>query len=108
MQFAMGQAATILITKQQRRYLASLLAADSSFADLIRSHPNIRIGRDEIILDRSEVKILDDYFGERLAKIGFNVNYKPNEEGVLLEGLIVALFPLLAYSMIDPSGFPTE
>jgi hypothetical protein len=36
------------------------------------------------------------------------VNYKPNEEGVLLEGLIDALFPLLAYSMIDPSGFPTE
>ena len=100
----MSLPATVRITTQQRRYIASLLAADSSFADLIRSHPNIRIGPDEIILDRSDVNILDDYFGERLARIGFDMSYEPNEEGVLLEGLIDALFPLLVWSMMNPSG----
>jgi|ERR1017187_858314 hypothetical protein len=100
----MSQPTTVRITTQQRRYIASLLAADPLFADLIRSHPNIRIGPDDIILDRSDASILDDYFGERLAKIGFDVSYEPNEEGVLLEGLIDALFPLVALSMIDQSG----
>jgi hypothetical protein len=100
----MSQPTTVRITTQQRRYIASLLAADSLFDDLIRSRPNIRIGADEIILDRSDASILDDYFGERLAKIGFDVNYEPDEEGALLEGLIDALFPVLALSMIDPAG----
>lgn len=100
----MNQPATVQITTEQRTYIASLLAADSSFADLIRSRPNIRIGPDEIVLDRSDVNILDDYFGDRLARIGFDVNYEPNDEGVLLEGLIDALFPLLVQSMLDPPG----
>jgi len=100
----MSESSTVRITAKQRRYITSLLAADSSFAELIRSHPNIRIGRDEIILDGSDVNILDSYFGERLAKIGFDVNYKPNEEGVLLEGLIDALFPHVVKSMLDESG----
>lgn len=52
-------------------------------------------------MDHSDANILDDYFGDRLARIGFDVNYEPNEEGVLLEGLIDALFPLLAHSMLD-------
>ena len=44
----------------------------------------------------SDAKILSDYLGERLARSGFDMSYEPNEEGVLLEGLIDALFPLLA------------
>ena len=104
----MSLPATVRITTQQRRYIASLLAADSSFADLIRSHPNIRIGPDEIMLDCNDANILDAYFGERLARIGFDVSYQPNEEGVLLEGLIDALFPLLVRSMLDEPGSVSE
>jgi hypothetical protein len=63
------------------------------------------LGKDyTFILHRSDAGILNDYFGERLAEVGFDGSYEPNEEGVLLECLIDALFPLLALSMIDPSG----
>jgi len=47
-------------------------------------------------LDRSDAKALDGYFGERLAKVGFDKDYEPNKEGALLESLIDALFSVVA------------
>ena len=73
-----------------------MIAADSSFANLVCSHPNIRLGNDAIALDRTDAEMLSDFLAERLAKVAFDAGYEPNEEGVLLESLIDALFPLLA------------
>jgi len=92
----MDKPAAIRLSVEQAGYLSGLIAADPVFADLIRSRPNIYLGQDAIVLDRSDAKALDDYFGERLAKLGFDEDYEPNKEGVLLESLIDALFSLMA------------
>ena len=92
----MNQTATIRLTTKQSEYLSCLIATDSSFADLVCSHPNIRLGNDAIAMDRSEAEMLSDFLGDRLAKVGFDESYEPNEEGVLLESLIDALFQLIA------------
>ena len=92
----MNQAATIQLTTKQTDYLSRLIGTDSSFTSLVCSHPNMRLGKDSIALDRTDAEMLSDFFGERLAKVGFDANCEPNEEGVLLEGLIDAIFPLLA------------
>jgi hypothetical protein len=93
---AMSQPSPLRLTAKQMGYLASLIAADSSFAELVRSHPNIQLGHAGITLDRTDAEVLSDHFVERLARVGFDVSYEPNEEGALLESLIDELFPLIA------------
>jgi len=93
---AMNQTATIRLTAQQSGYLSGLIATEPSFAELVLSHPNIRLRHDDIALDRTNAEMLSDYFTDRLAKVGFDANYEPNDEGVLLESLVDALFLLIA------------
>jgi hypothetical protein len=88
--------AKIRMTAQQREYVSALLGADSAFADLICSHPNVRIEDNAITLEQSDAATLSDYFSDRLPKVGFDANYQPNEEGELIEGLIDALFSVVA------------
>ena len=92
----MNQTTTVRLTVQQVRYLSGLIATDSSFAELVRSNPNIRLGQDGIALDRSDAAMLSDYFIDRLAQVGFDASYEPNDEGAMLESLIDALFLLIA------------
>jgi hypothetical protein len=92
----MNQTPKIRLTAQQAGYLTDLIASDSLFAELIRSHPNIRLGDDGIALDRTDAERISDYFSDRLAKVGFDASYEPNDEGVLLESLIDKLFLLIA------------
>jgi hypothetical protein len=92
----MNQTTTVRLTVQQVRYLSGLIATDSSFAELVRSNPNIRLGQDGIALDRSDAAMLSDYFTDRLAQVGFDASYEPNDEGAMLESLIDALFLLIA------------
>ncbi|HEV2134195.1 MAG TPA: hypothetical protein VGR47_08020 [Terracidiphilus sp.] len=87
--------ATVRLTAQQTGYISGLLAEDSSFVNLIRSHKNIRLEDEAIVLDRADAASLRDYFGDRLAAVGFDANYEPNKEGALLESLIDALFPAM-------------
>ncbi len=84
------------LNSEQAKYLSDLIAADQSFADLVRSRPNICLGHDAIVLDRSDAEAIHEYFGERMAKLGFDENYEPNKEGVLIESLIDALFSVFA------------
>jgi hypothetical protein len=92
----MNQTATVRLTAEQAGYLSGLIAAESSFAEVVRSHPNIRLGHDGIAVDRTNAEMLSDYFTDRLAKVGFDASYEPNDEGVLLESLVDALFVLIA------------
>jgi hypothetical protein len=92
----MNQTATVRLTAQQAGYLSGLIATDSSFADLLRSHSNIRLVQDRIALDRTDAAMLSDDFTERLATVGFDASYEANNEGALLESLVDALFPLIA------------
>ncbi len=92
----MSQPSTLRLTSKQMEYLASLIAADSSFSELVRSHPNMQPGHAGINLDRTDAEVLSHHLVERLARVGFDLSYEPNEEGVLLESLIDALFPLIA------------
>ena len=92
---AVRQVEKVQITARQQEYVSGLIVRDSSFADLIRSHPNIQIKDDAIVLDRSDATILSDYFSDQLAKVGFDAEYQPNEEGVVIESLIDALFSII-------------
>jgi hypothetical protein len=92
----MNQTGTVRLTVQQVRYLSGLIATDSSFAELVRSNPNIQLGQDGIALDRTDAAMLSDYFNDRLAQVGFYESYEPNDEGAMLESLIDALFLFIA------------
>jgi len=91
----MSHPATIRITSQQREYVSALLSADSAFADLIRSLPNVRVEQEAIVADRCDAAILSEYFSDRLAKAGFDESYQPNNEGVVIERLIDAFFSVI-------------
>ena len=92
----MNKPTVVPLSVEQVGYLSGLIAVDPVLADLVHSRPNICLGPDTITLDRSDAIALDDYFGSRLAKLGFDEDYEPNKEGVLLESLIDALFSLMA------------
>jgi hypothetical protein len=47
-------------------------------------------------LDRTDAAVLSDYFTDRLAQVGFDASYEPNDEGTMLESLIDVLFLLTA------------
>jgi hypothetical protein len=97
----MNQNSTVHLTAQQAGYLRSLIATEPSFAALMRSHPDIRIEQDDIGLDRTSADVLRDYFSDRLAIVGFDASYEPNDEGVLLESLIDSLFLLIAQTEVN-------
>jgi hypothetical protein len=92
----MNSPSTVRLSLQQAEYLSRLAVTDPVLADLLRSRPTTCLCQDAVVLDRSDALALQDYFGERLAKLGFDEDYEPNDEGVLLESLIDALFSLMA------------
>jgi hypothetical protein len=93
---AMNKPTIVRLSAEQTGYLSDLIAVDPLLTELVRSRPNICFEHDAIVLDRSDAKVLHDYFGNRLARVGFDKDYEPNKEGVLLESLIDALFSLMA------------
>ena len=97
----MNQTATVHLTAQQAVYLRRLIATEPSFAELVCSHPDIRLEHDDIALDRTNAELLSDYFSDRLAMVGFDASYEPNDEGVLLESLIDSLFLLIAQKEVN-------
>ena len=88
----LNQARTVALSQQQTEYLSRLVTEDSSFADVIHSHPSVQYTKDAITVDRQDAQMLSDFFSDRLARLGFDAAYRPNQEGVVLESLIDDLF----------------
>jgi hypothetical protein len=79
---------TFCLSVEEAEYISNLMSQDDSFAGLLRRYPDIGGDCRRIILDRADAEILRDHFTERLARVGFDADYKPNKEGVMLEKLI--------------------
>jgi hypothetical protein len=84
----MSNQETIRLSVEEAEYISHLILEDDSFASLLRCHPNIRVDGRDVSLGHNDAQILRDHFTDRLARVGFDVDYRPNMEGVLLEKLI--------------------
>jgi hypothetical protein len=80
------------ISADQAAYLRRLASEQPDFRAMIESFGITEIGGNMLTIHLQEAEILREYFTERLAKVGFDSEYKPNNEGVLLESLIDILF----------------
>ena len=83
---------TFHLSAKDAEYLSKLMSEDSSFKNLLPSRLEFRIDQETLTLNHDEAELLRDYFTDRLAKAGFDENYEPNEEGVMLERLTDLLF----------------
>jgi hypothetical protein len=79
------------ISPKEREDLARLLAEDASLAGFPQPEEG-QYGKITIRLSRDQIRYLRDYMGTRLAKVGFDENYEPNEESRILEDLIDRFF----------------
>jgi hypothetical protein len=83
---------TFHLSAEEAEYLSKLMSEDSSFRNLLPSGLELRIDRKTLTLNHDEAELLRDYFTDRLARVGFDENYEPNQEGVMLERLTDLLF----------------
>lgn len=88
----MSNQKTFHLSAEQAKYLSKLMSEDSSFRNLLPSRSELGVDQEALTLDRGEAELLRDYFTDRLAKVGLDEAYEPNEEGVLLEKLTDLLF----------------
>lgn len=88
----MNSQQTFHLSLEEAEYISKLVSEDHSFRDSIRSRPEIRESRGTLILDHAEAERMRDYFTDRLARVGFDEDYEPNEEGVMLERLTDKFF----------------
>lgn len=79
------------LSSEEARYLQTLASRDESFAGLL-GRDGARICRVTIQLSYSEAEQLREHLTRRLAEVGFDDSYSPNEEGVMLEELIDRFF----------------
>jgi hypothetical protein len=84
----------IHLTAEEADYLSTLMS-DESFISFLENHKDIRVNFRTVLLNRTEAKMLRSYFSSRLARVGFDADYKPNKEGILLESLIERFFSLV-------------
>jgi hypothetical protein len=80
------------LSVEEAKYISTLMSEDGSFRSLLPSRSEFYVERNELTLDHDEAELLRDYFFDRLARVGFDENYRPNEDGVMLESLIDLLF----------------
>ena len=88
----MNNQKTFRLSDEEANYILTLVSKDSSFRTLLSNHSEFYINEKVLTLDHDKSELLRDYFTDRLAKIGFDENYKPNEEGMMLERLTDKLF----------------
>ena len=75
-------------------YLFHLASCDEWLAGLLNLHKGAQ-GRGAVIrLSRAEIEQLRDYLTTKLALVGFDENYAPNEQGRILEQLIDRFYVL--------------
>jgi len=88
----MSNQKTFHLSAEEVEYLSKLMSEDSSFRNLLPSRSEFGIDQESLTLDHDEAEQLRDYFTDRLARVGFDENYEPNAEGVMLEKLTDMLF----------------
>jgi hypothetical protein len=88
----MNHQQTFHLSLGEAEYISKLISDDNSFRESLRSRLEIREGGGTLILDHAEAERTRDYFTDRLARVGFDKDYKPNDEGVMLERLTDKLF----------------
>ncbi len=89
----MSRKETFSLLVEEEKYIANLVSEDESFADVLRLHPDIYLEEKKITASRIDIEVLRGYFTERLARVGFDTDSRPNTEGVMLERLINRLGP---------------
>jgi hypothetical protein len=80
------------ISAEEADYLENLAAVESPLADILSSFGNWRTGHGTLSLWPHQAESLREYFTERLARVGFDADYRPNAEGQLLEKFIDNLY----------------
>lgn len=88
----MSNPKTFHLSAKEAEYLSNLMSEDRSFRNLLRNRSEFQIDQETLVLSHDEAELLRDYFTDRLAKVGFDENYEPNEEGMMLEKLTDILF----------------
>jgi hypothetical protein len=76
------------LAEKEFEFLRQLSLSDRWLADLLSSHADAHDNLTVIRLDRVESEQLREYLTTKLAKVGFDQNYSPNEQGAMLERLI--------------------
>lgn len=88
----MSNRKTFRLSPEEANYISTLMSDDNTFRGLLPGRLEVRIDQQALTLDHSEAELLRDYFTDRLARVGFDENYEPNQEGVMLERLTDLLF----------------
>lgn len=88
----MSNQKTFHLSAKEAEYLSKLMSEDSSFRKLLPGHSDFPIDRKTLAVNHDEAQLLRDYFTDRLARVGFDENYEPTEEGAMLERLTDMLF----------------
>lgn len=83
----MNEVHSFQLSADEFRYLEQLLS-DHALADQLRVEEGPPSRRVNVRLNCAEAEQLRDYLTRRLAAVGFDQNYSPNEEGRRLEDLI--------------------
>jgi hypothetical protein len=76
------------LSAKESEFLRRLAMDDKWLADVLESHVDATDGRAVIRLNAAEIEPLREYFTTKLAEVGFDENYSPNEEGTMFETLI--------------------
>ena len=76
------------LSAKEFEFLNQLASRDESLADLLSLRAGASGRRMAIRLSRAEVEQLREYLTTKLAEVGFDENYSPNEQGSMLERLI--------------------
>jgi hypothetical protein len=76
------------LSSRESEFLDQLASQDDAFADFLGSHAEPHGRRKTIQLGCADVERLRDYLTTKLAQMGFDRNYSPNEAGDILEQLI--------------------
>jgi hypothetical protein len=88
----MSKHRTFRLSTEEVKYISTLMLEDNEFRSLLPSRLEVCIDQQALTLDHDEAELLRDYFTDRLARVGFDENYEPNQEGVMLERLTDLLF----------------
>ena len=76
------------VPAEELRYLQELALGDESLASLVKSHLNTHGSGATVRLTRVEAEKIRDCLTARLAAVGFDEHYSPNQQGQMLEKLI--------------------
>ena len=82
----------IRLSATEYKILQQFSLSDKWLADLLVRHPAQNRGHSIVELSREECEQLRDHLTTRLAQIGFDRNYVPNEQGILLEAIVDRLY----------------